>query len=163
LQKDTYDKTGKIQLSVEEQLRQSFGRGNDACCCQSCQCSGNTHPVQDCLAFVSKSLHTFKDIIHKPLGAWVTGNFRDAGIVPSTMANATLSEQITVRQSPIEQSHTAGFDVSKPLRLLKALCLTALLVPLTCMLTCCQSAPLRLTCSADRSACRSPQGADSIC
>lgn len=54
------------------------------------------------------------NIIHKPLGAWVTGNFRDAGSVPSTMASATLSEQITVRQSPIEQSHTAGFDVSKP-------------------------------------------------
>ena len=57
---------------------------------------------------------------------WTTGNFRDAGSVPSTMASATLSEQITVRQSPIEQSHTAGFDVSKLLRLIKALCLTAL-------------------------------------
>ncbi|DBA84971.1 TPA: hypothetical protein ACH3X2_005711 [Trebouxia sp. C0005] len=64
MQKDIYNKTGKIQLSVEEQLRQTFGRGN----------------------------------------------FRDAGSVPSTMASATLSEQITVRQSPIDQSHTAGFD-----------------------------------------------------
>ena len=27
LQKDVYDKTGKVQLSVEEQLRQSFGHG----------------------------------------------------------------------------------------------------------------------------------------
>lgn len=27
LQKDVYDKTGKVQLSVEEQLRQNFGRG----------------------------------------------------------------------------------------------------------------------------------------
>jgi hypothetical protein len=114
LQKDTYDKTGKIQLSVEEQLRQSFGRGDDACCCQRRQYSGNTHPVQECLATVSNSLPTVKDIIHKPLGAWIAGNFRDAGSVPSTTASATLSEQITVRQSPIEQSHTAGFDVSKP-------------------------------------------------
>ena len=39
------------------------------------------------------------------------GNFRDvAKQAPST--SATLSEQITVRQSPLEQSHTAGFDVS---------------------------------------------------
>lgn len=28
MQKDIYNKTGKIQLSVEEQLRQTFGRGN---------------------------------------------------------------------------------------------------------------------------------------
>lgn len=43
--------------------------------------------------------------------ACTAGNFKDAGMPTSTSA-ATLSEQITVTQSPMEQSHTAGFDVS---------------------------------------------------
>lgn len=34
----------------------------------------------------------------------------------SQASNAILSEQIAVRQSPVEQSHTAGFDVRVPMR-----------------------------------------------
>ena len=41
------------------------------------------------------------------------GNFKDAG-AQSASRTASLSDQITVRQTPVEQSHTAGFDVRSP-------------------------------------------------
>ena len=80
LQKDTYDTTGKIQLSVEEQLRQSFGRGN-TCCCQRCQHSGKiTCTLYKIALQLSTTLFThFMSSSTSHLVEWTTGNFRDAG------------------------------------------------------------------------------------
>ena len=125
LQREVYDKTGKVQLSVEEQLRQSFGRGDTL--------HRAIHIILPVMPRVLVCLHTQPEVAvaaiiilstgclnklsfcvcepFQPIYHCSAGNFRDSAAQPNLNV-ATLSEQITIRQSPIEQSHTAGFDVS---------------------------------------------------